>query len=96
MDTIAQLRLVDRVYDTARTAICTHELAPGELADRLNASPQPIQHKLLALDRQGFLQRIGCGGSMAAMLDAGFVRYVYQLRVPEIECGKPTRTKAPA
>lgn len=86
MHAIAQLRLVDQAYDAILTAICTHELAPGErltqeeLADRLNVSRQPIQQTLLALEKQGFLQRVGRRGLMVAMLDADFVRHVYQVR----------------
>lgn len=86
MQAIPQLRLVDHAYEAILTAICTHELTPGErltqeeLADRLNVSRQPIQQTLLALEKQGFLQRVGRRGLMVAALDANFVRHVYQVR----------------
>lgn len=86
MQAIPQLRLVDHAYEAILTAICTHELTPGErltqeeLADRLNVSRQPIQQTLLALEKQGFLQRVGRRGLMVAGLDANFVRHVYQVR----------------
>ena len=102
MHAIAQLRLVDQACVATLTAIWTHELAPGERltqdepTDRLNVSRQAIQQTLLALEKQGFLQRIGRRGLMVGMLDAGFVRHVYQVRVLESGCGEPARATAPA
>lgn len=86
MQALPQLRLVDHAYDAILTAICTHELAPGErltqeeLAERLNVSRQPIQQTLLALEKQGFLERVGRRGLRVAALDANFVRHLFQVR----------------
>ena len=86
MDAIARVRLADHAYEAILTAICTHELRPGErltqeeLADRLNVSRQPIQQTLLALEKQGFLQRAGRRGLTVAALDASFVRHLFQVR----------------
>ncbi|RYY67419.1 MAG: GntR family transcriptional regulator [Comamonadaceae bacterium] len=78
--------LVDRVYRSLIDAISDGSLPPGqrikqeEIAQQLAVSRQPVLQALRQLKKDGFLEDAPGRGLQVALLDADWMRKVYQVR----------------
>lgn len=78
--------LVERVYRSLLDAICDGSLPPGqritqeEIAAQLAVSRQPVLQALRLLKKDGFVEDAPGRGLQVALLDADWMRKVYQVR----------------
>lgn len=78
--------LVERVYRTLCDAISDGSLAPGQritqevIAQQLAVSRQPVLQALRLLKKDGFLQDAAGRGLQVTLLDAQWIRNIYQVR----------------